>query len=166
MRFSDHVSGADAILFDDGVLFIKGTGDKVDIKQDLKSRLIRYKNTFGHRGSKQQADFLYEAVDWSRVNLIVGYSLGHSVALWLGILTQKEIIGYGGFRPFAFWQKLSNTPKATNYIYHTDIVPRIFWFRKYYGKVVRIKGKGFHPFSDHFRYQDLRKYLSYIKDEL
>lgn len=166
IKYSDEDTGADAKLFEDGTLFICGTGEDQDVIQDIKFWPTLKQKVKGHKGSKEQADFLYEAVDWSKVKVVYGHSLGGSVALWLSLKVSQPIKTYGAFRPFVFWQRFPKSKNITNYIYHTDAVPRIFLFRKYRGEVIRIKGKGFHPFTDHLRYEDLNKYVGYMKELL
>jgi hypothetical protein len=160
MKYHDPQTGADAKLLDDGTLFVYGTWGKTDVIQDLKVWPTIRKGIIGHRGAFLQAKFLLKALgkDWELVKKIAGHSLGGSVALYLGLWTHLPVITYGAFNPFVFWWRLKDTPEAVNYVYGADIVPRIFWWRKKYGRTVHVKGKGFHPFTDHLRYKQLKEF--------
>ena len=151
MKYKDLKTGAKAKVFGT-TLFIYGTGDDQDIKQDLDFVL---KNGC-HRGASEQADFLCREVDWTGIEKIAGHSLGGAVALILGDIYDIPVVTYGAFRPFAPWYK----PKceSTNYIYGWDLVPRLFWWRKFGGRTIRVPSKGFHPFKDHQAYPELELY--------
>jgi hypothetical protein len=136
MKYHDPQTGADAKLLDDGTLFVYGTWGKTDVIQDLKVWPTIRKGIIGHRGAFLQAKFLLKALgkDWELVKKIAGHSLGGSVALYLGLWTHLPVITYGAFNPF------------------------VFWWRKKYGRTVHVKGKGFHPFTDHLRYKQLKEF--------
>ena len=163
--YADSKTGANAKHFG-RTLFIFGTWGKTDVLQDLDIMLKRDCGACGHRGAWEQANWLRENVDWSRVGFISGHSLGGAVALWLGLMTQKPVETYGAFQTFLWKPKTG--PRTVNYVYGWDIVPRLFWLiRRNYGKAKKIKGKGFHPFTDHLRYPALKQFgIKGLKEEL
>lgn len=165
-----HGVGTDvnATLYSDGTLFVAGTGTTQDVKQDLKIFISIREEIKMHKGALEQAKEL-ELLIQSELHLvkeIKAHSLGCGAGAYLA--TQYNIPAklYGGFRPFSIFQRLPKADNIINYIYGTDIVPRIFFWRRFIGKVVRIKGSGFHPFTDHLRYKELDKYVGYMLEEL
>lgn len=164
--YEGSFSGVNADLYEGGILFVKGTWGKKDIKQDLKFLPTIRKKYKMHKGGYEQAQELLALTKSDSINKVYAHSLGCAAGAILALNRHIPAYLYGGFRPFVFWQKFKNPPQIINYIYHTDMVPRIFFWRKYCGKVKRIKGKGFRPFTDHLRYQDLKPFFGSIKEEL
>ena len=161
--YADPISGANARHWDE-VLFCYGTHGETDIKKDLDCRLVKAYGAIGHRGAYDQAEYIFNAVeDWSEVQEIAGHSLGGAVALWLGLMTQKPVTTYGAFK--VFWNFPKNHPFAVNFCYHSDLFFHLLWpVLRNYGITGRIKGKGFHPFTDHVRYEALKLYgIKYVK---
>lgn len=168
-RYDGIDTDVDARLYSDGALFIYGTSSKQDIIQDLKWFPSIFQEIKMHLGSLEQAKELELLLgdDIKLIKEIKAHSLGCAVAEYFTCKYPISAALYGGFRPFPLWYRMKhNDSKVINYIYHTDIVPRIFFWRKYSGEVVHIKGKGFHPITDHLRYQDLNEYVGYMEDEL
>jgi hypothetical protein len=166
MKYKDPKTGAKAKVFGT-ILFVYGTGDPQDKIQDAKAWPIYHKGAIGHYGSFQQAKFLYNAVDWNCITKIAAHSLGADVALWLKVMgVYVEMDLYGPFRAFLWYpKKLKKDIRI--FIYGWDPIAR-FLIPGYHHvvKPTYIKGKGFHPMTDHFRYQDLTPYVDYILEEL
>ncbi len=149
--YVDSLSGANATHFGNK-LFIYGTHDGTDISKDADIIPVAACGTIGHRGAYTQAEWLYNHVNWGTVREIHGHSLGGAVALWLGKMTELPVVTYGAFRPFY----VPTHGTSINYVYGYDIVPRLGFFT--YGVTARLKGDGFHPFTDHLAYPQLEYY--------
>ena len=133
MKYHDPQTGADCKL-KDGVLFCSGTVDWTDMRQNLDFIPIHRNGAIGHRGSYEQALWISINVPMRGVTLIQGHSLGGAVALWLGLMTGIKVETFGAFRPFIY---VKTEVEAINWINGFDPIPRIFWWRRYYGKVMR-----------------------------
>lgn len=152
MKYKDLKTGADAEL-KDSVLYLPGTSGKIDLRQDFSFFLKQGM----HKGAYRQAMFLLYNVDWRKVKKIKGYSLGGAVALILGQWREVEVETFGAFRPFWIGKKLKDL-KATNYIHRWDLIPRLFWFRKFYGKIVYVGKFSLNFKKNHLSYPELKEF--------
>jgi len=86
----------------------------------------------------------------------------------IGTLARRSCGPLVGPDDAEFLWKPKISPRTVNYVYGWDIVPRLFWLiRRNYGKAKKIKGKGFHPFTDHLRYPALKQFgIKGLKEEL
>jgi len=138
MKYHDSRTGAD-VEIRDGIMFIYGSSEKKDWKQDFKFWLKRHDGVIAHAGAMEQAIWIKGNCPMEGVKFIYGHSLGGAVAIILGeFYPGIPICPLAPFAPFPFWYKIKNK-KVTSYVGSKDIVPRVFFWRRGKGEVMHFK---------------------------
>ena len=150
MKYHDDKTGANSEIIGE-TLWLPGTADGTDIRQDLNFLPVIKHGAIGHRGAYLQAEWIFAHVPLDNVTEIRGHSLGGAVGLWLGLMTGIQVVTFGTFKTF-LWRPRG---KAINYRYLSDPISWIFWpiGRNYGHNVTLWKCPGF---NDHNAYEGMK----------